>query len=310
MKRIAIALVGLCLLATGANSFWQSRQQVSIGGAPPAYTGPGDVAGWSGAYGYWGLRCYNAAYAGNVADVWDKATGTTTHTLLTCSAGGTVNQTINSLATTCAVACVVKQLYDQVGSQQLTVPGGLNPPDLVLNIVGGLPAMFFDGSATSTLLTSTSVATTQAQPLTVAGIIRFNTNTGPRAPFTDGSFAFDPLVTLGAGSITQSFGGSNATYTNVADNIFASLISVANSNVSNLSSMSVNGTITTAASLATDPGPNGISGAAKVTMGAATDSGAAFFLGYVYEIIIKAGAVSTTDQASMTANQRAIGTGF
>src|SRR6478752_6157790 len=30
----------------------------------PSYQGPGDVPGWSGAYGYWGFRAYNAARIG------------------------------------------------------------------------------------------------------------------------------------------------------------------------------------------------------------------------------------------------------
>lgn len=34
MRRTVLASIALCLFATGANSFWQSRQQVSIGGAP------------------------------------------------------------------------------------------------------------------------------------------------------------------------------------------------------------------------------------------------------------------------------------
>lgn len=79
---------------------------------PVMYTGPGDIA----TFEVWaGLRCYSSTYSGNVAQVWDAATGTTLETLLTCSSGGTINQTINPLSTTCTAGCVVKILYDQTG---------------------------------------------------------------------------------------------------------------------------------------------------------------------------------------------------
>lgn len=38
MKRLVLAFLALCLIATGANSYWQSRLQVAIGGAPPSTT--------------------------------------------------------------------------------------------------------------------------------------------------------------------------------------------------------------------------------------------------------------------------------
>jgi hypothetical protein len=78
---------------------------------PSAYAGPGDVV--SGWFAWWGLRCFSNAYSGNVADVWDAATGSTTETLLTCSSGGVINQTIHALSVTCSVSCVVARLYDQ-----------------------------------------------------------------------------------------------------------------------------------------------------------------------------------------------------
>ena len=75
-----------------------------------AYTGPGDIQTFSGWYSLY--HCYNAAYSGNVADVY--APSDASHTLITCSAGGTINETLQSLATTCAVSCTLKTLTNQV----------------------------------------------------------------------------------------------------------------------------------------------------------------------------------------------------
>lgn len=122
-RLILAAFLTLCLCTIGQAPRAQFNgcsagfcTPAAVSGA--AYTGPGDVV--SGAFGWWGLRCYNSAYAGNVADIWDSATGNTTETLLTCSSGGTLNQTVNTLATTCAVACSVKTLYDQSGANKCT----------------------------------------------------------------------------------------------------------------------------------------------------------------------------------------------
>lgn len=85
-------------------------------GGGGGYTGPLDLTGWSSNVIAWsGLRCSKSSYTGNVADIWDASTGSTTETKLTCSTGGTINQTINNLSVTCAISCVVATLYDQTG---------------------------------------------------------------------------------------------------------------------------------------------------------------------------------------------------
>lgn len=48
MKRLFVAIVALCLIATGASSFWQSRDSnynvgISAGGGPPSYTFIGNL---------------------------------------------------------------------------------------------------------------------------------------------------------------------------------------------------------------------------------------------------------------------------
>ena len=87
------------------------------------YIGPGDVL--SGAVEYYGFRCYNYAYAGTVADLWDSGTGSTSETTITCNNGqlvysGATGCTAGSgcaiLSTTCASGCVVGAIYDQSGA--------------------------------------------------------------------------------------------------------------------------------------------------------------------------------------------------
>lgn len=53
MKRIVLALAALCLIATGANSYWQSRVQVSVGSAPvgpPTFTEQPSIQSFTGSF--------------------------------------------------------------------------------------------------------------------------------------------------------------------------------------------------------------------------------------------------------------------
>lgn len=153
-----IAIAILLPLVAGAQSptfpgfppgVFQSRAALDAASAPPAYTGPGDVV--SSATAWWGLRCYNSAYSGNVAAVWDAATGSTIETLLTCSAGGTINQTINPLSTTCAIACVVATLYDQSGGgNDIAQSTNSLRPVFTQSCIGSKPCMTFSTSKMAT----------------------------------------------------------------------------------------------------------------------------------------------------------------
>jgi hypothetical protein len=278
------------------------RQNPNAAVAGGAYTGPGDVAGWSSAYGYWGLRAYTAAgIGGSLVDIVDSggANGLTIHS----AANGFIDTAALTTWIGAHGTAFVNKIYDQINSQHLISAGATRPP-LVLSMVGGLPAMFSDGGASPMYLTTSVAAAAQAQPLTVASIQRANTFVAGSIPFSDGTFNFDPLLVGGIASIAQNFGVFTNGYTGVADNTFGSLISVAN-NAS--SSMSVNGTIT---AVGGGVGTNGIAGTNKITMASGTDAGTTYFLGYIFEIIVQAGAVSPTNQSLLTANQRAIGTGF
>lgn len=162
MKSLRWLLLAALVAAWPAQAFWQSRDSnynVSVSVAA-SYVGPGDVV--SGAVLWWGLRCYNNAYSGNVADVYAPLDAS--HTLLTCSAGGVINQTLQSLATTCATSCTVKTLYDQTGNgYTLSNSTSAARPKLVLNAVGANPAMQFV-SASDLHLTTGSFS--QSQPYT------------------------------------------------------------------------------------------------------------------------------------------------
>lgn len=282
------------------------------GGAPAvvaAYTGPGDVAGYSGAYAYWGLRAYNATQAAAqvpIIDIVDQA-GSNALTVNAKTDG-----TMDLAAVTAWVSAhsvtkiLVNKLYDQSGNgRHLVVPAlPATAPELKLSMVGGLPALFFDQvNIASQWLMSATNASALVQPITTSIIARFNTFANGAETFTDGAFGFQPLVTTFTNTVSHQAGGSRRDYTGMVENSFQSFQSVINGASS---SMSINGTIASNG----DPGSNGISSANKLVLGSGAESGAAFMNGYIFEIAVIHSAVSTTNQALMTANQRAIGSGF
>jgi|SRR5579864_92531 len=102
------------------------------GGAAAGYTGPLDINS-TNVIAWWGLRCPNAAYSGNLFMVTDSATGNTTASLAQCSGGtvsfsggtacsgpGVPSNTCSPLATTCALACNLYELFDASGQTNCT----------------------------------------------------------------------------------------------------------------------------------------------------------------------------------------------
>jgi hypothetical protein len=112
---------------------------------PATYTGPGDIT--SGAAGWWGVRGYNAAYSGNVADLLDQAganpltVGLVNHRLDTA--------TISAWVTAHSVTTIkVTKLYDQSGTGLHVSQSTLaDMPALVLNILSGYPVIRFSAQA-------------------------------------------------------------------------------------------------------------------------------------------------------------------
>jgi hypothetical protein len=251
------------------------------------YTGPGDVV--SGATAWWGLRCYNSAYTGNVADVWDAATGSTTETLLTCSSGGTINQTINTLATTCAVACRIKTLYDQTGNgHNATQATNSGRPTFTLSGLGSLSVATFV-AANQTILVSNSIAT-GAQPYTTSGVYK-NTNAG-QSPFLSGTSSGIPQ--MGAGIS--------------ANNAYIYAGSVANAAATDSSFHAVQGVFSGASSvLYIDGTSNSVSAGtstATTFFNIGSDDGTTHFMdGAGGEVGIWPIGFSGTQQANMNSNQ-------
>ena len=186
------------------------------------YVGPLDVSGFgTNVFAWWGLRCSATAYTGNVADIWDGATGSTTETKLTCSSGGTINETINALSTTCAVSCVVATLYDQSGNTacttacDLTQSTNANRPVLTLNCLSTKYCMTWSG--TKGMLAPATFAN-HAQPFTYSAVIQRTGNFTSRgsilsdANTNEASFLFRE-----AANTLMAFAGTTQTLGSVAD---------------------------------------------------------------------------------------------
>lgn len=185
MKRYLLSLVLLCLVATGAHAYWQSREQVaiSVGGA---FVGPGDIFAFASWYG---LRAYSSAYAsgnGNIADIVDTATGGFACTIKaktngdadltsTLCTGNTLSVT-TFCTVTHAAGCSITKLYDQVSSQHLIQATLANMPLLIFSAVGSLPGMQFNGS--SQVLIGAAATITQALPMTMSIAYKRTGNTG------------------------------------------------------------------------------------------------------------------------------------
>ena len=153
-------MFALAIVLLPTASFAHATALCSAGGSGGAYVGPLDVV--SAPRAFYSFRCGSNAYAGNVADIWDATTGSTTETLLTCSKGGVLNQTVNSLATTCAVSCSVKTIYDQSGNG-FDMTQSVNADRLVVtvNCTNGHPCLATQNNGSIGLSngTFTSVAT-------------------------------------------------------------------------------------------------------------------------------------------------------
>lgn len=174
-KFIATALfcLGLACLARaqedtviGSGIYGTSKR-----GGGSTYTGPGNVI--SGAFAWWGLRAYNAAYASSNGKIINAVQTGNSHTCdilaasngalgntANCSSGGDNGQSASSF---CGSTCTVDTLYDQSGNGNNITAA--NQPSLNLNCVSSLPCFAatsnqgFEGSITGigTTVSTTSV---------------------------------------------------------------------------------------------------------------------------------------------------------
>lgn len=251
----ALLLAGIvCITQQPTSAYWQSRDSnynIAISGGGGGYTGPIDINGT--AYAFWSTRCGATAYTGNVADVWDTATGVTLETLITCSSGGVINTgSPTALATTCAVSCSVKTLYDQSGSNKCTTACDLTVntaiPTLTISCQNGKLCYNFSDAST-TCMSSPSVAATQAQPLTVSivGNHTSSTGSGELLLLTSAGSTTTPQIGFPSGTQIFMFGNAqfNANMSTAAFHSTQALVNAASS------SFSIDGSLTSGTSGAT-----------------------------------------------------------
>ncbi len=232
--RLLAAAVAICCMTAPALSYWQSRDQITVG-APASYSGPGDVQAFSV---WWGLRAYTLATAGtksanicnsgdaNCADINTLANGnfdvaTATGAPLNCGgAGGT---------------CTVKTLYDKTGNLlctgsvacDITNSTIATRPTLVLNCLGTLPCLGL--SSTQTLITTTSLVSSMTQIYSVYGVGNRTGGTTSFSDITSNSGATNVQMGFGTSANTAAmYAGNVATKTSVADNSFHNIISIFN----------------------------------------------------------------------------------
>lgn len=175
MKKIFALVVALCLAPIGAQAWWQSVAQQSVGSAP-SYQGPGDVV--SGALA-WGscARAYNTSYANGtnpLCDLVDATTGLVAICTLRVLTTGFVDMVGNyctgstTPALACAAAaggsCKVSRAYDQSGNtNHFTQATPANMPGLVFSALNGLPGL---QCGSPVLLGSPNI--TRAQPYSLS----------------------------------------------------------------------------------------------------------------------------------------------
>lgn len=288
-------------VGTGAASAASNSVTPSAGSCSPVAC-PGDAV--SGSITFLSLRCYQYAYSGNVADVWDGATGSTTETLITCSNGNLVTSSPTSLATTCAVSCKIKTWYDQSGNNacgsapcNLTQATNANRPTLTLNCTNStIPCALFVRSSGTYLLATGTI--TQAYPFSLSFVF----NAAQQGGAGGGGWIWDDQVhmgsfvnSIGANELVLYQGNSN---NSTASNSVTHAIQVVFQSGGTTSTIDIDGTTTT-------PGAAGTNGAmsGNTMIAGAVSSSAQFLDGKVMEINLYGSALSSGNQATLCHSQ-------
>lgn len=261
------------------------------GSAPPAYTGPADVAGWTSPYACWSLRACTSALRGTaVIDVCSNSSGACTSRVTVNSDASTGMPDLSGIGYS---PIYVDKIYAQIGGAQNLDALAPARPTLVTNQLAGQPTIRCEDNVG---LRTTNAATAISLPFSSGLVVRF-TDTG--VAWADAGFGVQLLgyISAGVGNRYQSL-GSRIDYTGT-DNIFESIINVYNGGSS---SMRINNSSASNG----DPGSNTPSTGWSICQA----SQAAFMHGDWFETIIKAGAVSAGDQTGLNNNQHTIGTGW
>lgn len=288
MKRISLIgllLFGSLLVFGQANAWWQSIQQISV---DVGYQGPGNVV--SGASIWLGLRCYNAAYVGNVARVRSPSDVLTT--TITCSAGGVLGSTGTAIATTCAVSCTVDILYDQSGASSCsgacdaTQTTEAARPLYILNCIGSLPCML----ATASSMSTPTLGSTLSQPNWVSAVVNRTAAFTTTSSWLGDSGNGEAHAFNSSANTALLYAGTSITAT-AADSTFHAIQTVANGASSEIY---VDGSNTTS-----NAGTGTLSGTIKIF----TDGFGNSMAGDVTEIGVWNIAPSSGQKSSMNSNQ-------
>lgn len=280
----------LCLFSTGAKPYWQSRLQVSVSTA--SYQGPGDIV--SGAKAWWGLRCNTAAYVGSVADVFAPADAS--HTLITCTAGGVLNETLQPLATTCASSCTVKTLFDQsaasncAGACDLAQATSGNRPVFTLNCIGSLPCMTVTSGSSQRMVSPAFTSVPQAW--TISSVIQRTANFTTQQNFVQGSTGSGAAIFFTTSTNTLALFAASTLPATASDSAFHAVQAIANGASSTLY---VDGSATNGAS-----GASALSG--TITVGCGTGA-ANCMTGKFTELGVWPVGFSGGQDSSMNSNQ-------
>lgn len=172
---VILLLVGLLCLAQAQVPMTGAGKGAPAGGGGGGFSGPGDTIASATAF-YSCARAYTAAYAtgaGNLCDIADAATGTTSTCTMKAKSTGFADLTSNLCAggtqtvsafCTAHTSCVVTKMYDQTVGVQCTAP--TTSCDVVQATLANMPALTFsalNGLPCITLITSSALST--ATPL-------------------------------------------------------------------------------------------------------------------------------------------------
>lgn len=309
--RLALAaFLTLCLAAVGQAPRAQFNG-CAAGFCTPAAVSSGAFAGAldinGSAFVFWSTRCGATAYTGNVVDIWDGATGNTTETLVTCSAGGTLNTgSPTALATTCTVSCRAKFVYDQSGANNcagacdLTQATNANRPLVTISCLSGKMCLAFDGSVSCMNVT---LAGAQAQAYTATTV--FNRTGGVTTlAAIFGNNSGNNLQLGGNSSANQvyAFSGSAVQTATANDNASHAMQTLFNGASS---SFYIDGSLT---NMAGSPGASSIA-AANIGIGSQNTCGGNFWTGNWFETGVWNGDKSANN-STMNSNQHSATSGW
>lgn len=254
-----------------------------------AYVGPGDVV--SGAVAWWGLRAYSAATAGTkAANLCHLTPGVVCADINTLANGNfDVSTAVTGPLNCGVVTCWVSKLYDQSGANSCSgspcdVNAGTAHPTLATNVIGSLPSMQSAADADN----FTTASLTQAQPFTISFVYE-STGTADSGILSSGGLQIRPNQS-GAGTGTIYAGNTSFTVAMTNSAFHAGQV------VFNGASSSINldGSTSTGS-----PGTNGFSGAVILF----SISGSQVLTGYISEVGIWSGSLTSGQQTSLNDNQ-------